>query len=131
MICPAKNSGGVASPARGRICSVGSQQQRRGDKRVAVHLPVADELGLLQPGDHAQHALLLGVGQVGLEADQIVQRAGQVVLAQLSDRIRPVAGARVVQPHRAHGPVGQGLQIARRHHFHRQAAFEEFAALRR
>ena len=65
------------------------------------------------------------IGQVGLEADQVVQRAGQVILAQLDHRMRPAAGARIAQPDRAHRAIGQGLHIARGQHFHRQAAFEE------
>ncbi len=89
-----------------------------------MHLAVTHELGLLQPGDHAENALLFRVGQVGLEADQIVQAAGQVVLAQLDHGERPPAGARVLQAHGAHGAVGQRHFTPAGYHLHRQAALE-------
>jgi hypothetical protein len=45
------------------------------------------ELGVLQPGNGAEHAHLLAVLQLGLEADHVVERAELVVLAQLHDGI--------------------------------------------
>ena len=61
-----------------------------------MHDTVAHELGVFQRRDHGEHALLLTEFQVGLTADQIVQRAVRVVAAQLQDRIRvslPVLGS--------------------------------------
>ena len=39
------------------------------DKGVAVHDAVAEELGVLQAGNHMEDALLFAEGQVGLEAN--------------------------------------------------------------
>ena len=54
-------------------------------------------------------ARLLAVLQLGLEADDVPQRAERIVLAQLHDRVRPPAGARVAQADRLHRPEAQGL----------------------
>ena len=62
-----------------------------------MHDTVAHELSVFQCRDHGEHALLLTEFQVGLAADQIVQRAVRVVAAQLQDRIRILAGFRVRQ----------------------------------
>ena len=83
------------------------------------------EFGVLQPWNGAEDALLRAVLQLGLEADDVVERAELVVLAQLHDRIgfhgRIV---RVGQPDRLHRPVPQRLGAALGHHFDRQAAVE-------
>ncbi len=71
------------------------------EKGVAVHDAVPHELGVLQAGDHAEHPLLLAPFQVRLEADEVIQRAGRVLGAQLHSRPGAVAGARVAQADRA------------------------------
>ena len=40
-----------------------------------MEAPIPEELGLLEPGDHAKHPLLLRIGQFGLKADQVVTGA--------------------------------------------------------
>ena len=80
------------------------QKARAVDEGVAVDAAQARELGALQARDHAEDALLLAPGQLGLEADHVEQRAERIVLAQLDHRMRPPAGARIDQPDRLHGP---------------------------
>ena len=82
------------------------------------------EFGLLQTGDHAEDAGLLGIFQLRLEADHVVERAERIVLAELHDGIGFVRRVRIGQPDRLHGAVGQRLDAALRHHLDRQAAFE-------
>jgi hypothetical protein len=52
---------------------------------------------------------LLGMLQLGLEADHVPQRAERIVLAQLDDGIGPAAGARIVEADRLHRAEAQGL----------------------
>ena len=51
---------------------VGVEKRRRVDEGVAVHDPIARELGALEPWNHAEHTPLLGKREVGLEADKVV-----------------------------------------------------------
>ena len=83
------------------------------------------ELGLLEPGNHAQHARLLSPLQLRLKAHEAVVIAGQIVLAQLHGGVRLPSGSRIGQPDRLHRPEAQRVFAAMRHHFDRQAAFEE------
>ena len=46
---------------------------------------IPEEFGLFQPGDHAKHALLLGVGQLGLKAHHVVAGAMNIFRSQLDD----------------------------------------------
>ena len=46
------------------------------------------ELGALEPGNHPQHAALLGVSHLGLKADHVVEARRAIVLAQLHHRER-------------------------------------------
>ena len=82
------------------------------------------EFGMLQPGDHAEDAALLAMPELRLEADHVVERAERVILAQLHDGVRAMAGLRVAQADRLHRPKAQGIGAARRHHFDREAALE-------
>ena len=93
-------------------------------KAVAVDAAQPRELGILEAGNGAEDPHLLGVLQLGLEADDVPQRAERIVLAQLDDRVRPAAGARIVEADRLHRAVAQGVEPARRHHLDRHAAFE-------
>ena len=95
------------------------------DERVAVQAAETRELGFGEAGDHAEDAHLLGVLQLGLEADHVPQRAERIVLAQLHDRIgRSAPGARIVEPYRFHRPKAQRVATALGHHLDRQAAVE-------
>ena len=68
---------------------------------------------------------LRAVFQLGLKADNVVERAELVVLAQLNDCVRLHCWiARIGQSDRLHRPVPQRLAAARGHHFDRQAAVE-------
>ena len=67
---------------------------------------------------------LLGMLQLGLEADHVPQRAERIVLAQLDDRIGPAPGARIVEPDRLHRAEAQRVDAALGHHLDRHAAVE-------
>ena len=83
------------------------------------------ELRLLQCRNGAEDAHLLGMFQLGLEADHVEQRAELVVLPELHDRIGLHVGlVRVGEPERLHRPVAQRLAPALRHHLDRQTAIE-------
>ena len=84
MIWPAKRRRGIGlQPQRG------VEQSRGVEKGVAVQAAEPRELGLLQPGDHAEDVGLRAVLQLGLEADHVPQRAQRIVLAQLDDGVGP------------------------------------------
>ena len=83
------------------------------------------ELGVLEPGNGAEYALLRAVLQLGLETDDVVERAELVVLAQLHDRVGLYGRiVRIGQPDRLHRPMPQRLAAALGHHLDRQAAVE-------
>src|SRR5206468_5886700 len=68
------------------------EQLWRVEKGVAMQAAEAGKFGLLQPRNGAEDALLLAVFQLRLEADDVVERAELVVLAQLHDRVGLGAG---------------------------------------
>ena len=90
-----------------------------------MHHAEADELGVLEAGNHRQHARLLAPLQLRLEADQAEVVAGEVVLPQLHDGVRRAAGARIDQADRLHRAEPQRVAAAMRHHLDRQAPLEE------
>ena len=90
-----------------------------------MHHAEPDELGVLEPGNQPQHALLLAPLQLRLEAHQAVVIAGQVVLPQLHGCVRRAARARIDEADRLHRPEPQRVQAAVRHDLDRQAPFEE------
>ena len=61
-----------------------------------MHHAEAHELGILEPGNHPQHARLIAPFDLRLEADQAVVIAGERVLPQLHHRIR--AAVRCADP---------------------------------
>ena len=68
---------------------------------------------------------MLGVLQLGLEADHIVERAQCIVLAELDDGMGPSAAVmRVAEADRLHRAEGERVAAALRHHLDRQAALE-------
>ncbi|MGY4333133.1 hypothetical protein ACVWWG_007550 [Bradyrhizobium sp. LB7.2] len=80
---------------------------------------------LFQPRNGAEDALLLPVFQLRLKADDVVERAELVVLAQLHDCVGFGGGiVRIGEADRLHRPVAQGLGAALRHHLDRQTAVE-------
>ena len=78
------------------------------------------ELGALEAGDHAKYPHLLGMLELGLEADDVEQGAEAIVLAQLDDGVgllvRPV---RIGKPDRLHRSPAQRVAAALRHHLDR------------
>ncbi len=72
-----------------------------------MHLAQAHKLGVGQARDQPQHLFLRPPLDVGLKAHHVVERAGDVVLAQLHRGIRPPARTRVAQTDRAHGAKGE------------------------
>ena len=50
------------------------------------------ELGVLEAGDGAEDAHLLGMPQLRLKADDVVERAERIVLAQLHHGVGAAAG---------------------------------------
>ena len=89
-----------------------------------MDLAVAQELGLFQAGDEAQHARLFAELHVVLETHQVEALGAQVLLAELHARIRAPAGARIGQPHRLHRAEAQRVAAAPRDLLDRQAGFE-------
>ena len=101
-----------------------AQMPRPVDERVAVHRAEARECGVLEAGDHLDDALLLRHFHLRLEADDVEVIVGEVFLAQLHDRVRPLAGARMFEADRLHRTEAQRVDAARRDLLDRQAAFE-------
>ena len=73
------------------------QQGRRIYEAVAMDAAEPREAGVLQARHHAEDARLLGVAQLGLEADDVVERAERIVPAELHDGMGASARARVGQ----------------------------------
>ena len=80
---------------------------------------------MFQPWNEAEYAPLLWPAQIGLEADEVIEIARQVIASQLDDGVGSLAGARVTQAHRTHGAKRQRLPPAPRQRFQWQAALEE------
>ena len=94
-----------------------------------MHDAVADELGVLEAGDHGEDTLLLAELQVGLETDQVEDGLLSVVLAQLNDSVGLLAGVGIGQTNGLQGAVAQGVKTAAGHDFHGHAAFEDIVVL--
>src|SRR3546814_9672563 len=62
--------------------------------------------------------------ELGLEADDVPQRAERIILPELDDGMGPAPGFRIIEADRLHRAEAQGFRSARRHHLHRHAAFE-------
>ena len=94
-----------------------------------MHLPEAQELGVLQSRDHPQHALLFAEAHVILESHQVEAARARVFAAKLHHGVGPAAGARIGQSHRLHRPEAQRVASAPRDLFDRQAGFEVVDAI--
>ena len=68
-------------------------------------------------GDHGKDALLLSKAQVRLEPDKIIERARAVLAAQLHNRPRAMACARITQADRLERAVADRIRPAPRHDF--------------
>ena len=82
------------------------------------------ELGLFQARYGAEQFHLRAMFQLGLKADHVPDGAELVVLTQLHHRMRPAAGAWIVQADRFHRPEAQRFRPAFRHHLNRHTALE-------
>src|SRR3954451_25061834 len=117
----ARHLAGKAEPRLRAQAQLAVEQLWRIQEGVAMQAAEASEFGLLQTGNGAEDALLLAIFQLGLEADDVVERAEFVVLAQLNDRVGFGGGiARIGQADRLHRAVAQSLGTAFRHHLDRQ-----------
>ena len=121
---------GEAQPRLGLEPEPRVEQLWRIQVGVAVDAAEPREFGALESRDHAEDPRLLAVFQLGLEADDVEQRAERVVLPELHDRIGLDGRLMGVgQADRLHRPVAQGLAAALGHHLDRQAAVEIGRAL--
>ena len=105
------------------------EQCRRIQKRVAVHHAEAREFGRLKAGNHAEHALLLREGEVGLKADEVVARPMRVLGAQLQRGPRAAAGARVGKPNRLERAEARRICALARYLLDGLAGLEQIARL--
>ncbi len=72
---------------------------------------------------------MFGKFEVGLEADEVVKTACQIILPQLNDGIRTPACARVTQSDGTHGSVGKRINSAPGDDFDGQTAFKKLSRL--
>ena len=88
---------------------LGAEHPGRIEEGVAVHDTVPHELGIFQPGDHAEHPLLLAPLEVGLEAHDVIQGALLIFGPQLYIGPRTVAGVGI---HKATGRSGPKRMVS-------------------
>src|SRR5690349_1530854 len=84
----ARHLAGKAQARLGAQSELTIQQLWRVKEGVAMQPAEPRELGVLQSRNGAEYALLRAMLQLGLEADDVVERAELVVLTELHDRIR-------------------------------------------
>ena len=94
-----------------------------------MHDAVAQELSVLQSGDHGEYPLLLRPPQVGLEAHQIVNGAVGVVPPQLYHGVRLLPGLGVRQATGLQRPEAQGVLTPAGHDLHRHTALKDLPIL--
>src|SRR5687768_13880124 len=107
------------------VLKCGAKKFWRSYKCVPMHLPITQELRILQAGDESQDALLFRKLEVGLETNQIIKATCQVILPQLHDSIRTFTCARISQTNRAHGAKRQRIHSTVGNNLDRQTTFEE------
>ena len=101
------------------------QQRGRVQKAVAMDAAKPGKAGILQARNHPEHLRLCAVFHLGLESDDIVQRAQGIVAAQLDHGIGLFLGlVGVGQAHGLHRAVAQGLAATLCHDLDGQAAVE-------
>ena len=116
---------GEAQPRVGAQPHAAVEQPRRVQEGVAVDAAEPGEGGVLEAGDRPEHLGLRAVLHLGLEADEVVERAERVVAAELDDGVGLHVGrVRVGQADRLQRAEAQGLAAALGHHLDRQAALE-------
>ena len=80
---------------------------------------------MVEAGDHAQDAALLGEFEIGLEADEVVETAREIVLPKLNHGIGTPTRAWVTQTDGTHGAEGERVYAALGDDFYGQATFKE------
>src|SRR5215471_13708354 len=65
----------------------GAQHRRTIDVGIAVNLPVAQELGPFETGNHPQNSRLLPETHVILKTDQVVTGGSKIFLSKLHDGV--------------------------------------------
>ena len=100
---------GEAQARRGLQAQTGVEQARGIEIGVAVHAAETGELRPFQPWNHAEDAALLAIFELGLEADDVEERAERIVLPELDDGIGfDLRIMRVGEPDRLHRARGAG-----------------------
>ena len=89
-----------------------------------MHHAIAHKLGVLQAGNHGEHALLLAPFEPRLKAHQVIQGSLGVFLAQLYHRIGFPARAGINKPNGLQRAKGQCLTSAGGQNFHGQTALK-------
>ncbi len=107
-----------------RATEAWAQAKRNIDVGVPVHLPVAEEFGMLEPRNHAQHPRLLAKTHVVLKAHKVVASRACILLPELHHRVGAPSSARIRQAHRLHGSETQGIAAAPGDFLDRQARLE-------
>src|SRR6266550_5151698 len=97
---------------------------RRIQVRIAVNRSVAEEFRIREPGNHAEHALLLRDSQSRLETDEIPHSAVTVFAPQLNYCVRLTSCARITKPYRLQRTEAQRFYSAIGRNFDEHATFE-------
>src|SRR3984885_7990544 len=79
----ARDLAGEAQARGGLEAQTRIEQARRIEIGVAVHAAEAGEPRPFEPRNHAEDATLLAVFELGLEADNVEERAQRIVLPEL------------------------------------------------
>src|SRR5690606_6656030 len=105
--------------------AVRREPRREVQVRVPVDRAVAQELGVLQPRDHAEDAALLARAEPGLETDEVPHLPAPVLAPELEHGVRLPSGPRVREPDRAHRPESERVDAARGHDLDGEAPLKE------
>src|SRR3546814_17198443 len=102
---PGKGDAGQGLQPQGAV-----QKPWRIEEGVAVKPAQPRELGLLQPRNGPENPHLLGMFELGLEADDVPQRAERIILPELDDGMGPAPGFRIIEADRLHRAEAQGFR---------------------
>src|SRR5690349_3664395 len=84
----------------------------------------AEKLRVFEAGNHPKHALLLGIPQPRLEADEIPHPTVTILASQLDDGMCLPTRARIAKADRLHRTKAQRVAAASRHLLDRHAPLE-------
>jgi hypothetical protein len=114
----ALDAGELTREQHARIVAQGEVRQQRGggvEVRVPVNGAEAEELRVLEAGDHAKDALLLGIAKPRLKSHEVPHAAGAILHAKLDDGVRLAPGAWIDETDGLHRPEAQRLAASSRH----------------